>query len=254
MISAQEPPNELERVAALHQCNILDTEPEQGFDDITKLAAYICQTPIALVSLIDKERVWFKSKVGISEIEIPKKITFCAHTILKDRIFIIPDTYKDERFASNPLVTGPPKIRFYAGIPIKNVEGYPLGTLCVIDRQPRELSAEQISALSSLSNQASYLIETRRSLNEISRLSIPKTAKPVGQNFLKKVAFWTGIIASIVVGMSVVSYINLSSLKESNLEFLRKQDELEKIQKPLNQIRDLKNSVGDIFFQVIKKV
>ena len=88
MISAQEPPNELERVAALHQCNILDTEPEQGFDEITKLASYICQTPIALVSLIDKERVWFKSKVGISEIEIPKKITFCAHTILKDRIFI----------------------------------------------------------------------------------------------------------------------------------------------------------------------
>ncbi len=244
MISAPEPPNELERVAALHQCNILDTEPEQGFDEITKLAAYICQTPISLISLIDKERVWFKSKVGISEIEIPKKITFCAYTILKDRIFIIPDTYKDERFASNPLVTGPPKIRFYAGIPIKTVEGYPLGTLCVIDRQPRDLSADQISALKSLGHQATYLIETRRSLNEIRRLSIPKTAKPAEKNFLKKIAFWTGIIASIVVGMSVVSYINLSSLKESNLEFLQKQDELEKIQKPLNQIRDLKNSVG----------
>ncbi|TYQ29152.1 response regulator [Pseudanabaena sp. UWO311] len=244
MISAPEPSNEIERVLALYQCNILDTEPEQGFDEITKLAAYICQTPIALVSLIDKERVWFKSKVGISEIEIPKKITFCAHTILKDRIFIIPDTYKDERFASNPLVTGPPKIRFYAGIPIKNVEGYPLGTLCVIDRQPRELSADQISALKSLGHQTTYLIETRRSLNEISRLSIPKTTKPAGKNFLKKIAFWTGIIASIVIGMGVISYVNLSSLKESNIDFLQKQDELEKIQKPLNQIRDLKNSVG----------
>ncbi|MCA6509296.1 MAG: PAS domain S-box protein, partial [Pseudanabaena sp. M109S1SP2A07QC] len=244
MISAPEPPNELERVAALHQCNILDTEPEQGFDDITKLAAYICQTPIALVSLLDKDRQWFKSKVGISETETPKEVAFCAHAILKDGIFIIPDTLKDERFASNPLVTGSPNIRFYAGIPIKTVEGYPLGTLCVIDRQPRDLSAEQISALKSLGHQATYLIETRRSLNEIRRLSIPKTAKPAEKNFLKKIAFWTGIIASIVVGMSVVSYINLSSLKESNLEFLQKQDELEKIQKPLNQIRDLKNSVG----------
>jgi PAS domain S-box-containing protein len=245
MISAQEPSNELERVAALYQCNILDTEPEQGFDDITQLAAYICQTPIALVSLIDNERVWFKSKVGISEIEIPKKITFCTHTILKNEIFIISDTLKDERFASNPLVTGPPNIRFYAGIPIKNVEGYPLGTLCVIDRQPRELSAEQILALKSLGNQTSYLIETRRSLNEISRLSIPKAAKPAKRNFLKKIAFWTGIIASIVIGMGVVSYINLSNLKESNIEFLQKQDELEKIQKSLNQIRDLKNSAGE---------
>jgi PAS domain S-box-containing protein len=245
MISAQEPSNELERVAALHQCNILDTEPEQGFDEITKLAAYICQTPIALVSLVDKERVWFKSRVGISETEIPKKITLCAHTILKDGIFIVPDTHKDERFANNPLVTGPPKIRFYAGIPIKSVEGYALGTLCVIDQKPRELSAEQILALKSLGNQTTYLIETRRSLNEISRLSIPKSGKPAEKNFLKKIAFWTGVIASIVIGMGVVSYINLSNSKESNFEFLQKQDELEKIQKPLNQIRDLKNSVGE---------
>ncbi|WP_103670055.1 response regulator [Pseudanabaena sp. BC1403] len=244
MISAPEPSNEIERVAALYQCNILDTEPEQGFDDITKLAAYICQTPIALVSLLDKERQWFKSKVGIIETETPKDVAFCAHAILKDGIFIIPDTLKDERFASNPLVTGPPNIRFYAGIPIKTAEGYPLGTLCVIDRQPRELSTEQILALKSLGNQTSYLIETRRSLNEISRLSIPKSAKPAEKNFLKKIAFWTGIIASIVIGMGVISYVNLSSLKDSNIDFLQKQDELEKIQKPLNQIRDLKNSVG----------
>ena len=245
MISAQEPPNELERVAALYQCNILDTEPEQGFDDITKLAAYICQTPIALVSLLDKERQWFKSKVGINATETPKELAFCAHAILKDGIFIVTDALNDERFASNPLVTGSPNIRFYAGIPIKTVEGYPLGTLCVIDQKPRELSTEQISALKSLGHQTAYLIQTRRSLNEISRLSIPKTAKPTKKNFLKKIAFGGGIIASIVIGMGVVSYINLSNLKESNIEFLQKQDELEKIQNPLNQIRDLKNSVTD---------
>jgi PAS domain S-box-containing protein len=245
MIPAQEPPNELQRVAALYQCNILDTEPEQGFDDITQLAAYICQTPIALVSLVDKERQWFKSKVGISATETPKELAFCAHAILKDGIFIVPDTLQDERFADNPLVTGPPNIRFYAGIPIKTVEGYPLGTLCVIDRQPRELSAGQISALKLLGHQTTYLIETRRSLNEISRLAIPKMAKPAKKNFLKKIAFGGGIIASIVIGMGVLSYINISNLKESNIEFLQKQDELDKIEKPLHQIRDLKNSVND---------
>ncbi len=245
MIPAQEPPNELERVAALYQCNILDTEPEQGFDDITQLAAYICQTPIALVSLVDKERQWFKSKVGLTATETPRELAFCAYAILKDGIFIVPDTLQDERFADNPLVTGPPNIRFYAGIPIKTVEGYPLGTLCVIDRQPRELSAGQISALKSLGHQTTYLIETRRSLNEISRLAIPKTTKPAEKNFLKKIAFGGGIIASIVIGMGVLSYINLSNLKESNIEFLQKQDELDKIQKPLHQIRDLKNSVND---------
>jgi PAS domain S-box-containing protein len=245
MIPAQEPLNELERVAALYQCNILDTEPEKGFDDITQLAAYICQTPIALVSLINSDRQWFKSKVGISATETPKKVAFCAHAILKNGIFLVPDTLQDERFADNPLVTGPPNIRFYAGIPIKTAEGYPLGTLCVIDRQPRDLSAGQISALKSLGDQTAYLIETRRSLNEISRLSTPKTTKPVEKNLLKKIAFGGGIIASIVIGMGVLSYINISNLKESNVEFLQKQAELEKIQKPLNQIRDLKNSVTD---------
>lgn len=245
MIPAQVPPNELERVAALHQCNILDTESEQGFDDITRLAAYICQTPIALVSLIDRDRVWFKSKVGISQTELPKKISFCAQTILNDGILVIHDTHEDERFANNPLVTESPNIRFYAGIPLKTVDGHAIGTLCVIDQQPRELSADQVLALKSLVHQTVYLIETRRSLNEISRLSIPTRSKPAGKNFLKKIAFWTGIIASIVIGMGVFSYINLRNLKESNLEFLQQQAELEKIQKPLNQIRELKSLVRE---------
>lgn len=245
MISAQEPSNELERVAALYQCNILDTEPEQGFDDITQLAAYICQTPIALVSLVDKERQWFKSKVGLTATETPKKIAFCAHAILEDGIFIVPDTLKDERFADNPLVTGAPNIRFYAGIPIRTVEGYPLGTLCVIDQQPRELSEGQISAFKSLAYQTTYLIETRRSLKEIRHLSLSQKTKPAQKDFLKKIAFWTGMIAAIVIGMGGVSYLNLRNLKVSNIEFVKKQNELAQIQKPLNQIRDLKNSVRE---------
>ena len=245
MIHAQEPPSELERVEALYQCNILDTEPEQGFDDITQLAAHVCQTPIALVSLLDKDRQWFKSKVGLIATETPRNIAFCTHAILQDGIFIIPDTLQDERFVDNPLVTDPPNIRFYAGIPIKTVEGYPLGTLCVIDRRPRELSKEQILALKSLANQTAYLIETRRSLTEISRLSITKTTKPSKGNFLKKIAFWSGLVASMVIGIGVFSYTNLRELQEANIVFLQRQDELEKISLPLSHIRDMKISVRE---------
>jgi PAS domain S-box-containing protein len=242
MIPAQELPNELERVEALYQCHILDTEPEQGFDDITQLAAHICQTPIALVSLIDKDRQWFKSKVGITETETPRKIAFCAHAILQDGILIIPDTLEDERFADNPLVTHPPHIRFYAGIPLKTVEGYPLGTLCVLDYQPRELNKDQIEALQALCNQTAYLIETRRSLSQISRLIIPITAnQPKNKKaFLKKIAFWTGIAASMVISMGVISFVNLSRLQETNKTILQQREALEKINQPLNHLRDLK--------------
>ncbi len=245
MIPAPEPSDELERVAALYQCNILDTEPEAGFDDITQLAAYICQTPIALVSLVDKDRQWFKSRVGITETETPRKLAFCAYAILQDEIFIVPDTLKDERFANNPLVSYPPSIRFYAGVPIKTVEGYPLGTLCVIDSQPRELNQEQILALKSLSRQTKYLIETRRSLNEISRLSIQTKAKPLEGKFLRKIGFWTGIAASMVIGVGIISYISLSNLEKTNTAFLQQQDLIERVNRPLNHLRDLKVVIQD---------
>ncbi len=240
MIPAQEPSNELERVAALYQCNILDTESEQGFDDITQLAAHICQTPIALVSLIDKDRQWFKSKVGITQTETPRKLAFCAHAILQDGIFIVPDTLEDPRFSDNPLVSDPPNIRFYAGIPIKTAEGYPLGTLCVIDQKPRELSTEQLSAMKALANQATYLIETRRSLTEISRLSIPTKVKPSKGKFLKKIAFWTSVVASMVVGMGLITFVNLNKLRETNQAVLQQREVLAKINLPLNHLRDLK--------------
>ena len=240
MIPAQEPTNELERVAALYQCNILDTESEQGFDDITQLAAYICQTPIALVSLIDKNRQWFKSKVGLTATETPRKIAFCAHAILQDGIFIVHDTLEDERFADNPLVTHAPNIRFYAGIPIKTIEGYTLGTLCVIDYQPRELSKDQINALKALGNQTAYLIETRRNLIEISRLTIPTTANSSKKKFLGNIAFWTVLVASMVIGMGVISVVNLTNLQQTNNAIFEQRETLEKINQPLNRLRDLK--------------
>ncbi len=243
MIPAQEPPNELERVAALHQCNILDTEPEQGFDDITRLAAHICQTPIALVSLIDSDRQWFKSKVGLTKSETPRKLAFCAHAILQDGVFIVSDTLKDERFSDNPLVTHSPNIRFYAGVPIKTAEGYPLGTLCVIDNQPRKLNQDQIEALKALSNQASYLIETRRSLKEVNNKSISsssiKAKYPKGK-FIKRIALGLAIAGSMVIGMGIISYVSFSKLQETSQAFLQQQESLEIISRPIDHLRDLK--------------
>ena len=247
MIPAQEPSNELERVAALYQCNILDTESEQGFDDITQLAAYICQTPIALVSLIDKDRQWFKSKIGITDTETPRRSAFCAHTILQDGIFIVPDTLNDPRSSDHPLVTYPPNIRFYAGIPIKTVEGYALGTLCVIDHQPRELNKEQISAFKALANQVRHLIETRRTLAEVSRLSIPTKAQSSKGNFLKKIAFWTSIAASMVISIGVISFVSLNNLQATHTQILKQREVLETINQPLVHLRELKLAMTNYF-------
>jgi PAS domain-containing protein len=236
MIPAQFPPNERERVAALLQCKLLDTEPEQGFEDITRLASYICQTPIALVSLIDSERQWFKSKVGLTATETSRKIAFCAHAILQDGIFVVHDALEDNRFSDNPLVTGAPNIRFYAGIPLKTAEGYALGTLCVIDCVPRELNKEQITAFHALAAQTTYLIQTRRSLLEVNRLSINRPLKRIKDRFLTKIAVVTGLAALIAITTSIASYKNLKELQQKNTSFIQQQERLTKTQYSLNDL------------------
>ena len=158
------PVNEAARVAALQKYAILDTDPEQGFDDLALLASYICRTPIALISLIDENRQWFKSKVGLSVSETSREIAFCSRAILQTDVFIVPDTLQDERFRNNPLVVSEPGIRFYAGAPLITDEGYALGTLCVIDRTPREISADQKEALKALSRLVLTQLEFRRNL------------------------------------------------------------------------------------------
>jgi GAF domain-containing protein len=164
VMDATAPSQESARVAALDRYAILDTEPEQTFDDLVILAAYICKTPIAMLSLVDEHRQWFKSRVGVQIRETPKETSFCAHAIQQEDLFIVPDTLKDPRFKDNPMVLGEPHIRFYTGAPIVNEDGFALGTLCVIDRQPRELDSEQKEALWALSRLALGQMELRQNL------------------------------------------------------------------------------------------
>ena len=153
--------NELSRLAALLRYEILDTPDEAAFDDITQLAARFCGTPIALISLVDGERQWFKSRLGLEVSETPRQISFCTHTIEGEGIFEVPDAHQDRRFADNPMVLGEPRVRFYAGTPLSTPDGHNLGTLCVIDRQPRQLSEEQRDTLERLGRQVMRLFEER---------------------------------------------------------------------------------------------
>ena len=161
MIKAPFPFDEEQRLKELTDFQILDTLDESKFDDLTSLASAICQSPISLISLIDKDRQWFKSKVGLSANETPRDISFCGHAIMGNDIFEIPDAELDERFKDNPLYTGQPHVRFYAGAPLITKTGFKVGTLCVIDHIPRSLTDSQKDALKKLSNQVMLLMEAR---------------------------------------------------------------------------------------------
>lgn len=156
--------NDAARVAVLQKYAILDTEPEEAFDDLVLLASFICKTPVALISLVDEDRQWFKSKVGVSVSETPREIAFCSRAIQQSDVFVVPDTLKDERFRNNPLVVSEPNIRFYAGAPLIDEEGYALGTICVVDRTPREFGPDQRAALKALSRLVVAQLEFRRNL------------------------------------------------------------------------------------------
>jgi signal transduction histidine kinase len=164
------PPNEAERLQALYEYHILDTPPEDDFDELVNLISEICETPIAHIALLDKDRQWLKSRKGLKSNQMYRGIAFCQYTILEDNIMEIPDAYEDNRFINNPLVTDEPNIRFYAGISLKNPGGFNVGTLCVIDTVPRSLTTFQKNALDVISKQVMAQMELRKKNKELLEL------------------------------------------------------------------------------------
>ncbi|MBD1874565.1 GAF domain-containing protein [Nodosilinea sp. FACHB-131] len=172
-MQASLPPNEDQRLAALLGYDILDTQAEAAFDDLAKLAAYVCGTPIALVSLIDQNRQWFKARVGLDTPETSRDVAFCAHAILEPDVFKVPDALEDQRFVNNPLVTGKPNIRSYFrsyyGVPLVTEAGHALGTLCVLDHFPKDLTEQQLEVLEAIAHQVMSQLELRRSLKALAQ-------------------------------------------------------------------------------------
>lgn len=161
------PLDEAARLGALREYQILDTDPERHFDDLTLLASYVCGTPMALITLVDAERQWFKSRVGISFVETSRAVSFCAHAIEQREIMVVPDARADARFRDYPPVVDEPHIRFYGGAPLVTAGGHALGTLCVLDHVARTLTPEQLQALDALRRQAEAQLELRRNLIQL---------------------------------------------------------------------------------------
>ena len=234
------PDNEVQRIETLLQYKILDTPSEGVFDDITSLASYICQTPIALISLIDTNRQWFKSKVGMEALETHRDLAFCAHAILQPDVLIVPDATNDERFAANPLVTSDPNIRFYAGVPLINPEGYALGTLCVIDYVPRELTPDQIEALRTLGRQVIKQLELRRNLASLVLVTNKdKQTQRVRKQFFKRIVAGFSLASAILVLIGVVSDQNTRVSTNNGSIGKNTSKKINSLEELLSQIKDV---------------
>ncbi|BBD61242.1 multi-sensor hybrid histidine kinase [Nostoc sp. HK-01] len=251
------PDHEAQRIEALLEYKILDTPSEKAFDDLTHLASYICGTPIALISLIDRNRQWFKSKVGLDALETHRDLAFCAHAILQPDIFTVPDATADERFATNPLVTADPDIRFYAGVPLINPEGYAVGTLCVIDRVPRNLSPEQVEALRTLGRQVIKQMEMRRNLASLVLIADERKHKQkVHKHFFKRVAGGFGLASVILVLIGLISYKNTKLFINTNHQIQKTQKQINRLETLLSDIKDAEAAqqsyilTGDKFYLV----
>ncbi len=241
METANIPLNEADRLENLKSYNVLDTLPEDEYDAITKIASTICNTPIALVSIIDEDRQWFKSNLGLKPSETPRDVSFCAHSILQpDDLFIINDATKDKRFFDNPLTTSDPNAVFYAGAPLNSSEGYPLGTLCVIDNEPKELNKIQKESLKLLAKQVVLLLELRKKNKELAE-SNKRNLKLNEQlnNFAYRL---THDLKSPINGVNFL----LDILKKDHLELFKKTKAEEYISLISNRIFYMHNLVTEI--------
>ena len=222
MRNATNPDHATERLDELRRYQILDTESELAYDDLVQLASYICETPIALISLVDADRQWFKARVGLETQETPIEQSFCAHAIAHSGLFIVPDAQADPRFAHNELVTGDPRIRFYAGAPLTTSQGYALGTICVIDVEPRELAPAQLQALEALSRQTIAQMELKLRVTELKK---SKEALGVAHDGLeRRVAERTAELEQANRGLQ--AEIARRKAAESSLQFQATHDEL----------------------------
>jgi len=213
MRAAEKPVDESKRLETLRALKILDTSPEERFDRLTRLAKRLFGVPISLISLVDDDRQWFKSKIGLDATETPRDISFCGHAILGDEAFLVPDAALDERFSDNPLVTGDPKIRFYAGCPLSVSNGSKIGTLCLIDRQPRVLSDDDRELLADLAAMAEQEIAAVQlaTMDELTLLSNRRGFVALAQHTIK-VCKRQGKHASLL-------FFDLNKFKQINDQF-----------------------------------
>jgi signal transduction histidine kinase len=243
MIVPAIPENEAERLAALEEYHIVDTLPERDYDELTMLASHICDAPISLISIIDETRQWFKSHQGLEATETPREVAFCAHAILKpDEVLIVNDSREDERFKGNILVSGPPHVIFYAGVPLVTPHGFPLGTLCVIDSTPRHLNEKQIEALIAISHQVTNLLEARK--NNIMLEKFKQNLEVRNENLQKFVS-----IAAHDIKSPLVNIISLADILKKTIN--EKDDTasqcVELIHQSANRLREMVNGILEYY-------
>ncbi len=238
-IPARIPSDEPQRLAALRRYDILDTVPEPAFDDLAKLAAFICGTETAHISLIDEDRQWLKSRVGIGADETPRDLTFCSHAILETNVFVVPDACEDVRFATHPFVVGEPRLRFYAGAPLRTSDGHALGTICVVDQKPRVLAPHQLAALEALSRQVMAQLELRRAN---ARLAEAKTEAERANR--AKTEFLARVNHDVRTPLMVIQ--GYADIVRENPDAADRKDCLHQISRAADHILTLVNSITDI--------